>query len=128
MEVLTTRDTRYIFKELDDDGRRTNFALRGNYAQAGLLEVLGEPHWSWEYFKPTHKDPDCPFEFRNGVPIPTAAYGTTSACCRIYIHPEGICISGGFEIAVDMRYAQKVYKRLLKLNPDGRMAGIIWRE
>ena len=58
----------------------------------GLEQVLGQPNWGWLDAKV--KPDNCGLTVEDGT-LATAGWGDSSACCRIYLHPDGFCIRPG---------------------------------
>jgi hypothetical protein len=87
--------------------------VQGKFTKEKLEGILGEPSWEWEETKLEEGiKGDC--ELSTGGKGWTAGWGSFSACCRIFIHPEGICIHGGMDVPEDRKYARQVLHRIIK--------------
>ena len=95
------------------------YTLKGEWTKEGVEAVLGPPneHWPWEIAPKQSGDWICGL---TNVETESAGYGDTSACCRVHIHPEGICVHppGGALASlfahpgVDDAFTEAIYKRL----------------
>ena len=83
--------------------------IKGHFTRKKLESILGEPTWEWE--KVEGEKPECGL-----APsiLPTAGWGDCSACCRIWIHKDGICVAPGMDIEPDVAYAEATYQKFLK--------------
>ncbi len=73
-----------------------------------LEAILGKPSWDWDSVE--DNKPEC--GLAAGVLL-TAGWGDLLACCRIWIHSDGMCVAPGMNIQQDIKYAQKIYRKLL---------------
>lgn len=71
--------------------------------------ILGEPQWAWDTI---HADKsECGLE--DGE-ILTAGYGSCAACCRLWIHNNGVCLRHALNVEDDKEYAKQIYQKLKK--------------
>ena len=84
-----------------------HLVLRGEWDEAGLEAALGHPRWGWETAE--RGDP-CPLA-NNGY-LRTAGWGSASACCRIFIHADGICIRPGLDVEEDRQFCRDTFAQL----------------
>ena len=73
-----------------------------------LESILGKPQWDWGDVE-TEENEECGLALG---PTRTAGWGQMSACCRIWIHSDGFCISGGLDVDEDRAYAEEVYQKI----------------
>ena len=82
-------------------------SIKGEFTRQQLEQVLGEPEWGWD----TVQGNECECGLAPGE-LPTAGWGTSRACCRIWIHSDGICLAPGLDVPCDRAYTQKTLNKL----------------
>ncbi len=84
-------------------------AIKGTFTKERLEKILGKPGWEW---RETEDDkPECGLAPGK---MWTTGWGSSRACCRIWIHTDGICIGVGQDMPEDRAYAIKVINKVLK--------------
>lgn len=90
----------------------TFHVISGKFTQSDIEAVLGVPQTYWGWGDITEDCPSC--GLLQGV-LRTAGWGDFMACCRIYIHADGICVRSGMEyLASDRTFSKKTYLKLKK--------------
>lgn len=61
----------------------------------GLNQVLGEPSWAWATVDVDAAEAAETCGLTPGT-LPTAGWGNSEACARIWLHVDGFCIGAGW--------------------------------
>ena len=101
--------------------------LPGEWTAASVEAILGPPEWPWRT-APVQPENVCGL---TNVPTESAGFGDLAACCRVHIHPEGLCIHppGGVLNMVfgtgeaDEQFALACYQRLKDAISEARQRG-----
>ena len=83
------------------------WVLKRPLTKGAVSRRLGAPTWAWR--KVEARTSEC--GLADGV-VSTAAYGDASACGRVWLHSDGVCIRGVLDIDDDNAYAAKMAQKL----------------
>lgn len=89
--------------------------VKGKFTKRKMEKILGRPSWEWKQII-ANKSACGLAEGR----VYTAGWGDTSACCRIWVHKDGICIGPGLSVAEDIEYAKNTYRKIIKALKQGK--------
>lgn len=95
--------------------------LAGKFSKEMIESILGKPSWSWDTEQSTREP--CGLAPGN---LATAGWGSALACCRIWIHNDGVCIAPALNVESDAGFADAIalvlataYERIIR-SRDGR--------
>ncbi len=75
-----------------------------------IEKILGKPYFEWE----TIDGKDCTCGLKEGT-LETAGWGDLGACCRLWIHEDGVCIRHALDIPEDRQIAKDTYEKLISV-------------
>ena len=88
--------------------------IKGVFTKKELERILGKPDWEWDTCE--DEEPECGL---SPGKMWSAGWGNFQACCRIWIHSDGICIGAGLDTPADYAYADELYQKIMKEAKNG---------
>ena len=91
----------------------TRATIKGRFTTAQIDAVLGDPPSWWPWHQVEAGDGEC--DLQPGQ-VDTAGWGSdswTSGACRVWLHRDGLCIAGAWDVGNDIAFAAEVYDKLL---------------